>query len=92
MSRIVDRASAVVIGLALGASVALVATSNGCDPSADGCRFEDDGVTWQTVGAVTWPVCQWEDSPGPCMWDARRDGNGTGRSFTVDRDRVTYLP
>lgn len=26
-------------------------------------------------------ACQYEDSPGPCVWDARHMGNGEGSSF-----------
>lgn len=27
--------------------------------------------------------CKHEDSTGPCIWDARKRGNGKGRSFVV---------
>lgn len=37
------------------------------------------------------PPCPTEDSAGPCYWDAERQGNGTGQSFTVNPDgSVTY--
>lgn len=92
MRRRVDLASAVVIVAASLASGALAASAlTACDPSQDGCRFVDDGRTWQTVGEVSWPVCPTEYATGPCVWDASRDGNGEGRSFTVDRGSVTYL-
>lgn len=92
-SRPVNLASAVIIGLASLAGGALAAHAlTTCDPSQDGCRFVDDGTTWQTVGDVTWPVCPDEDAAGPCVWDARRDGNHEGRSFVVDQGVVTYLP
>lgn len=32
------------------------------------------------------PACQYEDGPGPCYWDAKTRGNGTGRSFVIDSD------
>jgi len=36
-------------------------------------------------------ACEWEDSPGPCWWDAGSAGNGRGHSFYVTRDqRVVY--
>lgn len=39
----------------------------------------------------TLPACPMEDSPGPCHWDALHQGNGRGRSFTVDaHGHVTY--
>jgi hypothetical protein len=39
-----------------------------------------------------YPPCATEDSAGPCMWDADRQGNDEGRSFIVERDgTVTYL-
>lgn len=35
--------------------------------------------------------CATEDAPGPCYWNADIQGNGTGRSFTVDATgHVTY--
>lgn len=35
--------------------------------------------------------CEFEDSPGPCFWDASLRGNGEGRSFWVDdQQRVHY--
>lgn len=30
------------------------------------------------------PVCQYEDSPAPCRWDAEKQGNGKGESFTIN--------
>jgi hypothetical protein len=37
------------------------------------------------------PPCITEDAPGPCYWNAREMGDGTGHSFTVDaQGRVTY--
>jgi hypothetical protein len=42
--------------------------------------------------AIPTAPCVWEDSPGPCVWDAGIRGNGHGYSFWVDRSgRVHYL-
>lgn len=30
-----------------------------------------------------YPACAFEDSPGPCYWDAPDRGNGLGHSFYV---------
>lgn len=39
------------------------------------------------------PACESEDQEyGPCLWDARSMGNGSGRSFVVEEDgSVSYL-
>ena len=39
------------------------------------------------------PACEQEDQEyGPCLWDARSMGNGSGRSFIVEEDgSVSYL-
>ncbi len=39
------------------------------------------------------PACESEDQEyGPCLWDARTMGNGSGRSFVVEEDgSVSYL-
>lgn len=38
------------------------------------------------------PPCPSEDSGVNCMWDAKVQGNGTGRSFWVDsNEQVHYL-
>lgn len=38
------------------------------------------------------PLCEQEDSPGPCTWLADHQGNGEGRSFWVDREgELHYL-
>jgi hypothetical protein len=34
--------------------------------------------------------CVQEDSPGPCWWDAARQGNGVGQSFWVDRHQAVH--
>lgn len=37
-------------------------------------------------------ACQYEDSPGPCVWDARHMGNGSGKSFIRKASgRVEYV-
>lgn len=33
---------------------------------------------------VHYPACPFEDSPGPCVWDAQHQGNGRGTSFFRD--------
>jgi hypothetical protein len=49
------------------------------------------GVTAQSAHAM--PTCQYEDSPGPCKWDATKQGNGKGTSFVNDDARhPKYLP
>lgn len=36
--------------------------------------------------------CEFEDSPGPCYWDASTMGNGIGNSFVVHADgSVEYI-
>lgn len=32
------------------------------------------------------PPCEYEDSQGPCIWDASERGNGEGTSFIVTID------
>jgi hypothetical protein len=34
--------------------------------------------------------CVYEDSAGPCFWDAKHQGNGRGRSFWVDRKQHVH--
>jgi hypothetical protein len=42
--------------------------------------------------ARTFEPCRYEDGPGPCVWDARHRGNGTGDSFILRRDGdVRYI-
>lgn len=36
--------------------------------------------------SASYPPCESEDSEGPCRWDAKTMGNGTGKSFTVEAD------
>jgi hypothetical protein len=42
------------------------------------------------VCSVPMPPCAYEDSPGPCYWDAGSFGNGVGRSFWVDTSQVVH--
>ena len=46
-----------------------------------------------TTAALTpYTPCAEEDSPGPCYWDAARQGNWEGNSFIVNKDQtVTYV-
>ena len=38
------------------------------------------------------PPCEYEDSTGPCYWDAQVRGNGEGRSFVIDENQeIHYL-
>lgn len=40
-----------------------------------------------------YPPCEYEDSPGPCSWDASVQGNGRGKSFDRHEDgSVSYWP
>lgn len=53
------------------------------------------GCTTTHTTATDWTrgyqPCATEDSTGPCYWDATRQGNGKGRSFTVTADgKVHY--
>lgn len=34
--------------------------------------------------------CEYEDSPGPCYWDASERGNGQGEDFVVVGGEVFY--
>lgn len=47
---------------------------------------------WPTRADGTWPtnLCPEEDSPGPCLWIASKQGNGLGRSFWVDADQNVH--
>ena len=39
-----------------------------------------------------YPPCEYEDSPGPCVWDAASQGNGEGQAFIVYPDgNIVYL-
>ena len=36
--------------------------------------------------------CQYEDGPGPCIWNAKTRGNGKGQSFIIHADgTITYI-
>lgn len=44
-----------------------------------------------SITMLTMDPCPTEDAPGPCYWNAAVQGNGEGRSFTVDATQhVTY--
>jgi len=46
--------------------------------------------TFDTFG---YEPCTFEDSPGPCYWDASTMGNGYGTSFVVHADQsLTFGP
>ena len=48
--------------------------------------------TWNE-GDTYYTPCVWEDSDGPCYWDAAVAGNGQGTSFIRhESGDVTYLP
>lgn len=48
-------------------------------------------LLWPTSGTPALPPCPTEDSVS-CSWDAQQQGNGIGRSFTVDaHGTVTYI-
>ena len=50
-------------------------------------------ATGAPVDVSETPACESEDQEyGPCLWDARTMGNGSGRSFIVEEDgSVSYL-
>ena len=82
-----------VVALVLGV-VALV----GCVPAyaaedtapAGGWVLAETGAPVDVSGT---PACESEDQEfGPCLWDARTMGNGSGESFIVEEDgSVSYL-
>lgn len=82
-----------VVALVLGV-VGLV----GCVPAyaaedtapAGGWVLAETGAPVDVAGT---PACESEDQEyGPCLWDARTMGNGSGRSFIVEEDgSVSYL-
>lgn len=65
---------------------------------ADQCRAHGWTITSRYVisphsrlVASRLPHCAYEDETGPCLWDARRDGNGRGSSFIVRNETVRYV-
>lgn len=54
-------------------------------------------MAYAIAGALTEPSpsippCEYEDSAGPCYWDADSMGNGMGDSFVVDESgAVEYV-
>ena len=91
MSKVVR---SVVMALVAGA-LALV----GCVPAyaAEGSAAPDGEWVLASTGAPVdvseTPACESEDQEyGPCLWNARTMGNGSGRSFIVEEDgSVSYL-
>lgn len=90
MSKVMRR---MVVALVLGV-MALV----GCVPAYAVEDAAPNGgwvlaTTGATVDVSETPVCESEDQEfGPCLWDARTMGNGSGRSFIVEEDgSVSYL-
>lgn len=83
----------VVVALVLG-----VVGLAGCMPAyaaedtapAGGWVLASTGAPVDVSGT---PACELEDQEyGPCLWDARTMGNGSGRSFIVEEDgSVSYL-
>lgn len=70
----------------------------GCVPAyaAEGTAPAGGWVLAETgapVDVSETPACESEDQEyGPCLWDARTMGNGSGRSFIVEEDgSVSYL-
>lgn len=90
MSKTVTRmVVALVLGaLALAGCVPAYAAE---DPSpVGGWVLASTGAPVDVSGT---PACESEDQEyGPCLWDARSMGNGSGRSFIVEEDgSVSYL-
>lgn len=42
---------------------------------------KDKGICRPGPNWTGWKPCRNEDGPGPCIWDGRHMGNGTGRSY-----------
>ena len=88
------KAMRAVVALVVGL-VALV----GCVPAyaIDGSAAASGGWVLASTGAPVdtsgTPACESEDQEyGPCLWDARSMGNGSGESFLVEEDgSVSYL-
>lgn len=87
-------ATRMVVALVLGV-MGLV----GCVPAyaAEGSTPSDGGWVLASTGAPVdvseTPSCESEEQEyGPCLWDARTMGNGSGESFIVEEDgSVSYL-
>lgn len=47
-------------------------------------------LTAPTHHTTTLKPCKYEDSPGPCYWNARKRGNHKGRSFIVTKSGKVY--
>lgn len=88
------RVLAFVAGMALIAAVWAALLVLLPAPQADAAR---PPVT-RVQAAALLPACPTDEGPDvarsarPCLWDADRQGNGTGRSYVVTRSgRVVYL-
>jgi hypothetical protein len=42
------------------------------------------------LSGATYVPCAYEDSPGPCYWNASVAGNGEGHSFYVDQHQELH--
>lgn len=57
-----------------------------------GCAQAANSSPDGTFREINWrPACVTEDSVGPCVWDAQTQGNGLGRSFSVDADGTVHF-
>lgn len=82
---------ALVAGLvALVGCVPAYAAGDGVGIPAGGWVLASNG---RPVDVSETPACESEDQEyGPCLWDARTMGNGSGESFIVEEDgSVSYL-
>jgi hypothetical protein len=52
--------------------------------------FASGPLFWDGSGYSSTPACEYEDSAGPCAWDADLQGNGQGRSFWIDADQIVH--
>lgn len=41
-------------------------------------------LAWEAVDPIPTAPCEFEDGPGPCLWDAQSVGNQRGHSFWID--------
>lgn len=89
-------ASGMVLGVAITAAVTLAphlaSVGEASCPVGQTLQGDTDveGYDWFYCEPDVAP-CEFEDSPGPCDWDATIRGNGLGKSFTVNADQtLTY--
>lgn len=81
---------ALVAGLVALAGCAPAYASDGAETPAGSWVLASTGAPVDVSGMA---ACESEDQEyGPCLWDARTMGNGSGRSFIVEEDgSVSYL-